>query len=322
MAVEKLQFQVDELKNVCQTKDEDLQKCRQQLHQLREDHFSVCQSQSPAVAAYERTQFDILEQENSELTRENDELKARFLRLLAKKSRYKSRYRQLKSTSILPSPTSLPSLQVQIAQLSTALELATQERDFARGEMEAYKSKLDQRNEEMRTMRAEAKDAFATLRSKLDEERSQHHGSDFTEQINDLQARLGAMTNRLTQSESTVKSLEFENSSLHGQIDRLDGAKVGQKAFPALAEKGERDRLSDSEAYTEIVDALKQILEYLSPNALNLPTNSELRQLFAALCNMLNAAIDPLAGQSVLVPHIKSLAYQARVFAPKPGHAV
>jgi len=68
----------------------------------------------------------------------------------------------------------------------------------------------------------------------------------------------------------------------------------------------------------DLLDALQQIHSNLSPNALNLPHDSELRQLFAALCNMLHAAMDPAATKTILVPHIRDVVYQARAFAPRP----
>jgi chromosome segregation ATPase len=356
-SVAKLQSQLDELKNLCQTKDQDIQKYRHRLQQLRQDQFAASQSQSPEVATYERGQFEILEEDNAQLTQENDELKARFLRLLAKKNEYKKRYRQLKATAVLASPASPSGLQaenqnlkVKMAELSTALEFTTEERDIALGEAEAYRSKLDRRVEEMRKMRAEAKDAFATLRGKLDEERSQRQFSqpdsdDMTQQLTDLQNRLRNLSDELTRSQSAVKALEGENRSLHETVERLDtsarelnGAQIGfissleevlgcssfsaalqrVQELATLAKSREGGQLADSEAYAEIVDALKQILGHLSPNALNLPADSELRQLFAAICNMLNAAINPMATRSLLVPHIRSLVYQARVFAPHP----
>ena len=75
----------------------------------------------------------------------------------------------------------------------------------------------------------------------------------------------------------------------------------------------------EGQTYADIIDALQQINQNLSPNALNLPPNSEVRQLFAAICNMVTAALDPQASKLMLLPHVRAVVFQARGFSPKPG---
>ncbi|OHT09422.1 hypothetical protein TRFO_21653 [Tritrichomonas foetus] len=79
----------------------------------------------------------------------------------------------------------------------------------------------------------------------------------------------------------------------------------------ATLKGGEEVNLHD-----DVIDALQQIQKQISPNELKLPRDSELKQLFAALCNMFNAALDPKASKSFLKPHILSVVHQARNFTP------
>ena len=75
-------------------------------------------------------------------------------------------------------------------------------------------------------------------------------------------------------------------------------------------------REGNARSHDDVIDALKKIQEKLSPNELKLPKNSELRQLFAALYNMLNVALDKDTSMTLLSPHINAVIYQARSFSP------
>jgi hypothetical protein len=74
---------------------------------------------------------------------------------------------------------------------------------------------------------------------------------------------------------------------------------------------------SASGAHDDLVGALKRVFGRLSPDALDFPPNSELRQLFTALCNLLTAAINPEATKKLLMAHVRGFVCQARGFAPK-----
>jgi hypothetical protein len=71
------------------------------------------------------------------------------------------------------------------------------------------------------------------------------------------------------------------------------------------------------EGYEAVVDALKQVHESLSPDALMLADNSTLRQLFASFCNLVTALSKPIESRRVLMPHVRALVFQARVFSPE-----
>jgi hypothetical protein len=102
-------------------------------------------------------------------------------------------------------------------------------------------------------------------------------------------------------------------------LEETLGAITLAGAIQKVEQLSQQSATTQGSALAEMRDALQQILQNLSPNALNLPADSELRQLFAALCNMLRSALDPAASKSVLLPHVRAVVYQARVFAPRRG---
>jgi chromosome segregation ATPase len=311
-------------------KDEKIQKAQDQITAFRRELFQQSQSPDPDVADLASRQFAGLEHENSILNRENDELKRRFLHVLSQKHEYKKRYKKAKllSASVAPPPPSSlqaenHGLRMRIAELTHDLACATEEKDFAN-------EQLQERAETIKTMRAEAIEKFNILSVKLADERSRFREADpFLSQVTALRAELAA-------AEAAAAEARAENAKLLETVDALQqsseeamaaqiefvssletvlGCSSLSEARQKVRELQARPRTGD--ASEDLVDALKQILANLSPNALDLPPNSELRQLFAALCNMLTVATDPQATKALLMPHVRALVFQARVFAPK-----
>ena len=114
----------------------------------------------------------------------------------------------------------------------------------------------------------------------------------------------------MTEIVSKVKEL----SELPNQIDELKRKIVNNENKPL--QNTDTEKNNSENKTNEVISAFKQVLANLSPNELQLPHDSELRQLFAALCNMFNAALNPNVNINLLNSHIKSVVYQARVFMP------
>jgi hypothetical protein len=100
-------------------------------------------------------------------------------------------------------------------------------------------------------------------------------------------------------------------------LEQTLGTPTLAEAMQKVEQLTQKETSPQGPALAELREAFQQILQNLSPNALNLPNDSQLRQLFAALCNMLHSALDPVASKSVLLPHVRAVVYQARLFAPK-----
>jgi hypothetical protein len=333
-----LEMELEQATKLCQLKDEELQKCRDRVSSLRRELFQQSQSPNPDLAELSAHHFSNLERENSLLERENDELKRRYLTLLAQKNEYKSRYRKLKTVAVAPALSSPSGLQAEnqalrqkVAELTHSLACAVEEKDFAN-------EQLQERAETIKAMRAEATEKFEVLRKKLAEERVRNVDGDAASEIAALKARyegeIETLRNRLREREEEWKS---ENTELLKTIDDLErsaqDATAAQIGFissleemlgcstfaEALGKVQElvKGRGGNQQGYADLVDALRQILANLSPNALELKPDSELRQLFAALCNVLTAAVDPLTNKALLMAHVRALVFQARVFSPK-----
>jgi chromosome segregation ATPase len=315
---EQLERELEELRNMCQLKDEKIQKAEDQITALRRELFQQSQSPDPDVADLASRQFAGLEHENSILDRENDELKGRFLRVLSQKNEYKKRYKKAKllSASVAPPhPSSLQAenqgLRMRIAELTRDLACAIEEKDFAN-------EQLQERAETIKAMRAEAIEKFNILRAKLADERNRCRDAD------PFQSQVTALRAELADAEAAAAEARAENAKLLETVDALQqsseeamaaqiefvssletvlGCSSLSEALQKVRELQARPRTGD--ASEDLVDALKQILANLSPNALDLPPNSELRQLFAALCNMLTVATDPQATKALVMPHVR-----------------
>jgi hypothetical protein len=329
---EQLERELEELTNICQLKDEKIQQYQDQISALRRELFQQSQSPHPDVADLASQQFASLEHENATLDRENDELKRRFLRVLSQKHEYKKRYKKAKLLSVSVSPPPPSSLQaenqrlrIHIAELTHDLACATEEKDFAN-------EQLQERAETIRAMRSEAIEKFNILRAKLIDERTGPR----RDNADALQAQLTRLRADVEAAEAAAAEARAENAKLLEAVDALQnsseeamaaqiefigsletllGCSSLSDALQRVRELATRPRAGG--AHEDLVDALKQILANLSPKSLDLPPDSELRQLFAALCNMLTVATDPEATKTLLMPHVRALVFQARVFAPK-----
>jgi hypothetical protein len=222
-------------------------------------------------------------------------------------------------------------LRLKVAELTHLLACTTEEKEFA-------DEQLQERVQTIKAMRAEALEKFAILKSKLSAERHRGDAESLRDEMDAMTERyekqLGELRERLRSSDATWKS---ENQKLLETIDDLEKSAhettTTQISFIASLEELlgcsslmdaiqkvtelVRGRGPGSQAHLNLEDALHQILINISPNALELPPDSELRQLFAALCNVLTAAIDPHTTKALLMSHVRALVFQARLFAPK-----
>jgi hypothetical protein len=332
------EMELERLKSLCQAKDEEIEKGRTIISSLRRELFQHSQPSNPDLAALNLQQFDNLERENTLLEQENVELKCRYLTLLSHKNEYKKRYAKLKSIACVPCPPSPYSLEAEnqslrqkVVELTQTVAWVTEEKEFAN-------EQLQERASIMKAMRTEAMEKFNILKSKLSEERGHFSETEVHDTIRELtqkyERELDELRNRLRESQAQSQS---ENTKLMETIDSLEKSAQESTAIQidfigsletmlgcsSLAEallKVQdlvKQKTGDSRAFGELIEAFKEILANLSPNALDLPSDSELRQLFAALCNMLTVAIDPLVTKSLLTPHVRAVVFQARSLTPK-----
>jgi hypothetical protein len=356
---EQLHLRVDELTKLCELKDEQLQQSRQKVSELRSDLVQISRTESPDATELNMQQFSRIEDENVALERENDELKRRYIVMLAKKNEYRKRYRKLKTITIPASPQSPSGLQAEnqslrqrVTELSHDLECTIEEKSMLDQEVRDLQAKLESQGQKLKLMRAEATQKFDLLKAKLEEERAKRPPdvAQVAAENEELTKRIAADRAQFEQDwqelmvkyEGDKTALERQNRALQETVSRLQaseqeagaaqlgflqmleqtlGASTLAEAIQKVEQLREQSAIHEGSALAELREAFQQILQNLSPNALNLPADSELRQLFAALCNMLHSALDPLARKSVLLPHIRAVVYQARLFAPKrsPG---
>lgn len=178
-----------------------------------------------------------------------------------------------------------------------------------------HQSAVKELEEKIESLRKENQDLIANGR-KTEEEKAQ-----LASKLEELNEAARANTSReigfIESMEEIFGCRDFQGALTKAhELSELP-AKIALLESKLAAAGGDNNNNGHADTYVDVINALKQVESNLSPNVLNLPRDSELRQLFAALCNMIHAAIDPKASKTVLMPHVRSVVYQARVFGPK-----
>ena len=125
-----------------------------------------------------------------------------------------------------------------------------------------------------------------------------------------------ANQNKLYEDLSKILNTEPNIQNIVGSIQHLITLPNQIEVLKQKLEHSNQVQQNDP-ILTVIIDSLKEVISNLSPDELSLQPQSELKQLFAAIVNMLNAAISPNPTNAMLVPHIKAVVYQARYFVGK-----
>jgi chromosome segregation ATPase len=204
----------------------------------------------------------------------------------------------------------------------TEAKLATSER------------RLEEHRTENKRLRQEAKETFAVLQQKLTAARNGTLWEETKRQLEDSEAEKQDLQSTIDQLESAAKELAGNYQTFIETLGRLLGCE-GMEAIvgrvrelvllPSQLEKLRLDmiemrnrRMGDvHEGYEAVIDALKQVRDNLSPDSLRLSEDSVLRQLFASFCNLVTALSKPVESRKVLMPHVRALVFQARVFRPE-----
>lgn len=325
--LEKIQLENESLQKLIQQRDED---CENYVKRINDLEIGIQQSQKDPEEynVFQVEQVKYIKDKFGELYSQHKELQKRYFAMLAKKNDYKRKYLVLaekqKSSADIGSESNNHNLSNKIADLESQIEALKQFNKTENERANNFQSMYEKSIADFEVFRSKSADSFQILRSKIYEARE---GKDYEELqnenetlktaideltesakqmaaqneifINSLAAALGCQSlDEITESVQKLVPLKIQNESLKLEIDNLK--KLGS--------------IDQNEAYSSITDSLRQIQETLSPDNLNLDSNSPLRQLFAAFSNMLDAAISPNASKVILQPHIRALKQQARAF--------
>jgi chromosome segregation ATPase len=319
-----LQIRLEASQKLVEQRDAEAQTYLEQISQLRHA-IEDLRNPVPEVRQFQHDQLDFLEKENSDLLLQIRELQSRYLQVNAQKHSLRAQLNVLGQQPPHGS-TGNSSLMRRIAELEAENRTLTSSLKDTETKFETVQHKLDEYHTENKKLRKEAKDTFAVLQEKL------------------IAARNGALEANEAERDTlqtTVDQLEKSSQELlaqHGEfvqhlgrlLDCDDAPEIVARVrelilLPAQIEKLRFDliemrnrRLGNvHEGYEAVIDALKQVYENLSPNALKLAENSVLRQLFASFCNLVTALLRPVESKQVLMPHVRAVVFQARVFSPE-----
>lgn len=140
--------------------------------------------------------------------------------------------------------------------------------------------------------------------------------SSYQDEIKNLKQSNQETINKQTESLNSLNQI-VGCQSIEESLAKVRELTLLPIRYQKLQEKIDSIRKDDSlRTHDDVIDAIKEINEKLSPNYLKLPDDSVLRQLFKSLCNMFNAVLSSDVSKKVLDAHVLSVVYQARSFVP------
>lgn len=274
---------------------------------------------------------------------QHKQLQEKFFKLMDKKNEYKKLYKSLQETQKdIPQRTNTEteSLNEQLRKEKAELE----------NNIESWKEKYNAQNKLANDFQNQYEEGLEKLNNYIKAAEKNYESM----KIKYYEAKEGKPDlEGISEKENEINELKNENQALQASYDELNdsaqkmaskltdfmnnlGETLGCQAEPqdiadsvkALSQAKNENRklrneieslkilgtVDQNEAYSHIIDSLKEMQSKISPDELKLDTNSPIRQLFAALSNMINAAISPGASRATLQSHVKAVYYQARAF--------
>lgn len=370
-----LEKQLNEAKELLTLKDEQIKRRDGKIQELEETIAGLSKTDVD-----ERDQFIIQQlradaEERQNIYKENEAIKANFLKVLLKKQKLKklNKIIQMKTIPVSPkSPSGIEAenkkLLIQISSLETELTSKDEQIANAEEEIRIFKQKYEDIQKQKDELTLISAKNFDRLKEKLQAERELMKENNAGKILLEKEELEKQMDNMEQSYKNQIQELEEQSNNLQQQIDELqksnkdlqEKVKSSNDAYQDLArtqsqfieslgeyvgchslEEGlvkvknltnsptnsfENIEILNRNASTNNDDvraAIQQVLEQISPNQLKLPANSELRQLFAAMNNMLSACLKPKTNQNTLRPFILSVVHQAReiTLIPHAQHA-
>ncbi|OHS99000.1 hypothetical protein TRFO_34610 [Tritrichomonas foetus] len=338
---EALLIKLETVQNLLQQRNAD---CESYMKRNAELERIVQQSQNdePDIQDLQMNQITVLQDHLKSLIEIKDILEEKYFKMKAKKNKYKEKFLLAnESQKTFPQRTfsevesKNEQLRKEIVELQNSNKLFKKDYEKEKIRANSYHEKFNKCEEDLVKWQNLAEDKIQILNRKLKEARE---GKTDTEQLVNAKKEIESIQTENNLLKQTIESLEAAAQEItNSQADFINSLEsvLGCQSLEKIVEtvkllaplKIENEKLKmeiskleilgtvdQNDAYSTIVDALKQMNSKLSPDELKLPTNSPLRQLFAAISNMINTAILPNASKVLLQPHIRAVACQARVF--------
>lgn len=259
-----LKAEIEELSKLSSMKDEEIEKLKNKVKELEAQIIELTKSGYEDMDNFIISQFHILSGERENAEKENELLKTKLLKAIAKKHQLNNTIQALKLKCVPYSPKS-PSgfeaenqkLNIKVSNLESDLDFTQDQLNAANEEIQKYKDELDELKKNKEKWLDDATEHFNVLKAKLDQEREkmksdnlgqvQLQNESLLEEINQLKEKSQndqeEFQNQLESLKNQKEQVELENNSFKEQIKSLND---------------QRDSILN--AQTEFLESLNQLV--------------------------------------------------------------
>lgn len=330
-----LLIKLEALQNTLKQRNEDCENNEKRIADLEIALQKVGQEPSQ-FQEFQVEQVQILQNTLKTIYEQHKTLQEKFFNMMAKKNYYKKNYKLLQeSQKNIPSRTlseaelSNEQLRKEIVELKVDIQAYKEENKMQKQQAINFQTNYENGLAELEKFKKTAEEHFELIKQKMYDAREGKADPEEIAQLKEenevLQTNFDELNEKVQQLSSSQADFVNSLSSVLGcQPELPEIVQMVKKTVPLKIEnqklKMEIDNLKilgtvdQNEAYTNIIESLREMQSKLSPDELHLNINSPLKQLFAAISNMINAAISPNASKVVLQSHVRSVYYQARAF--------
>jgi chromosome segregation ATPase len=305
-----LQSKLEASQRLVQQRDNEVRTYLEQISQLRHEIEAVV-NPVPEVRQFRQDQLEFLEQQNNDLLVDVHELQVRYLQINAKKHSLQAQLASLRQPCSSLSRESEKSLTTKVVELEAQNATLTATLKQSEERLESMQRKLTEYDTENNKLRKEARETFTVLQQELTAARSGKFDQELARRLKESEAEQESLHTTIDQLENSAKDFAaqyIEFIQTMGQLlgcDDIYGIVERVKELTLLPSQVEKLRLEMvemknrrnehvHEGYETIVDALQEVYDNLSPDALKLSENSVLQQLFASFCNLVTTLLKPV----------------------------
>ncbi|KAH0787484.1 hypothetical protein GPJ56_008679 [Histomonas meleagridis] len=308
--------------------------CKEYQQRIQELEHIVqnYEKNEPEVGEFKDDQITYLQNKLNSAMEHIEYLQQRYLKVNAKRHSIQQKFLLFKNSTQPQRQNS--QIEEENIKLETDIHKLKQSNDENTKIINELKSNLDQQISENQRLRQVALEKFDILQQKLRNARDDNP-TDLQKLKNEIFSKDKEIESLVTTIQSLEESMhmvketndEFIQSiglilgrdSLEGIVERIKELSPLQvensKLKAQIQEMQMQGNINQDEAYMAIVDSLKKVRDNIDPNVLHLKPDSSLRQFFASFYNLINAALKSNASQTILLPHVRAVVWEARAFS-------
>ena len=339
--------------SLLQEKEHMIKELHEKIESLNQQIINLSFSSDEEYKKYQTDVVSTVLDQNRNYYSKKSQLEMNYLKLRGKYRLQAAQIKYLNDRLAPPSPKSsskvdIEKLENEVKRLESLVSCHEENEEDLRGQLEEAHNEIIEEKGKHAELRIKTEEAFNQLLEKLSLERGQKRTEpekeksseeiqklqetiqEKEETIKQLNAQNEKLSNLLTDTTTACETFKANQNELYENLSKILNTEPNPQSIvgsiqhlitlPSQIEllkqqlNASNHPPEDQPKNDILIDSLKEIIKNFSPDELNLQPRSELKQLFAALVNMLNAAIKPNPDDAMLKPHIRAVVYQARYF--------